>query len=175
MIGIAELLDQLNMDSVGSNGPELLATLAAAKALVESRCGSLGTTGATVLSVTSRGGRVLVLPAVRLGEVTEILDPSGTVVPLAEVTVDAEAGLVTVPAGYAGSWTVTVAADDTVPADLRLAVLMIAAHLYESQRITQPGRAGFGGGEVPPGASPGYAVPNRAATLMAPYRLHRIA
>ncbi len=175
MVDVVELLDQLNMDSAGSNAGELLATLAAAVALVESRCGSLGTTAVTVLSVTSRGGRVLVLPAVRVGEVTGILDPSGTVVPLADVTVDAAAGLITIPAGYAGVWTVTVAANDTVPADLRRAVLIIAAHLWESQRITQPGRAGFGGGDVPPGASPGYAVPNRAETLMAPYRLHRIA
>lgn len=175
MIEISELLDQLNLDSVGSNGTELLATLAAASALVESRCGSLGNTAPTVLSVTSTGGRVLVLPAVRVGSITEILDPSGTVVNLAEITVDAAAGLVTVPAGWAGVWTVTVAANDTVPADLRRAVLVVAAHLYESQRITQPGRAGFGGGDVPPGASPGYAVPNRAETLMAPYRLHRIA
>lgn len=67
------------------------------------------------------------------------------------------------------------------PAAVRLAVLIIAAHLWETQRM--PGfqssdslPAGFGGADGIQDASPigtGYAIPNRALELLRPHLLGR--
>lgn len=173
MIAISDLLAHLNKLTAGDESAELQRILDAAVNTVEQRCGSLGTQAPAVLTVTSAGSRTLVLPA-RVGQVTQVLTPSGTAVDLATVTVYADAGLITVPVGYPGSWSVTVAANDTVPPDLRLAVLIIAAHLYETQRTTQPGRQGFGADGPPAGFSAGYGIPNRAAELMAAYRTRQV-
>ncbi len=62
------------------------------------------------------------------------------------------------------------------PPDLRLATLIIAGHLWETQRVPQPGGGGpigFGGDGAPGGFSAGYGVPNRAMDLMMPYLLGR--
>lgn len=60
----------------------------------------------------------------------------------------------------------------TMPEDLALGILITAAHMYAvGQRVPgqQAGqRPGFGNG-APAAASAGFAIPNRAATYLAPY------
>lgn len=60
-----------------------------------------------------------------------------------------------------------------VPADLKMAVLIIAAHLWQTQRV--PGRSPGMAGSETDGAPRGFAIPNRAVELMAPYMLSGIA
>jgi hypothetical protein len=55
-------------------------------------------------------------------------------------------------------------------------VLIIAAHLWQTQRVAGQGEArvpgfGSGGAGAAPGVSVGYAIPNRAAELLETYRM----
>lgn len=169
---LADLQSYLNR-TVGADA-ELQTYLDAAITHVEARCGSL-TAHTNVVSVKSAGGTTLVLPETRVSNVTAVTDPGLQVVPLVDVTVYSQAGLLGVPVGYAGTWTVAATYGVAVPADLRLAILIIAGHLWETQRVTTPGGPpGFAPGEAPVGASPGYAIPNRAADLMRPYIIPNI-
>lgn len=116
----------------------------------------------------------LVLPVSRLASVTAITDPFGVDVPVASCYVDLSAGIVILPytihlQGYLqyrqnGAWIVSVTLASTVDADVKLAILIIAAHLWSTQRGagTTPRAAQEALG--PPQA--GYAVPNRAIELL---------
>lgn len=90
---------------------------------------------------------------------------------LTDYTLDPDTGIVRLANGYrfAGDYTVTYSAGrTTLPAAVRLAILIIAGHLWETQRGVAPTplqqQDAFG---PPPTA--GYALPNRAQELLAPY------
>ena len=148
---------------------EMQRMLDAALERVTAECGTAAT-GRSVVPVVSTGGPQLLLPVVRAEAVTAVVDPDGrAVVPLAA---DPFTGIVEVPAGRRGTWRVTVTFG-AVPASLELAALIIAAHLYGTQRNAGASR---GGPVASQGAAPsGFAIPNRAAALMDPYRLPGIA
>lgn len=155
---------------------------------VAAECGTAVTAGALTLPVTASAsgspyvtaagqGAALLLPAVRVTSVVSVLDPDG--VEVTPLRVDLLAGIVWVPMLRSGTWRITVTFDD-LPPDLELAVLIIAAHLYGTQRV--PGmsgepspRPGYGGTPLRTGLPMGVAIPNRAAVLMSPYRLPGIA
>jgi len=90
---------------------------------------------------------------------------------LADFDVDPDAGLLRLASGYPirGDITVTYTAGfDTVPQAVWLATLIIGAHLWETQRGSQPlPLQGSDPDVLPSGA--GFAIPNRAAELLAPY------
>lgn len=65
-------------------------------------------------------------------------------------------------------------APTAVPASLRLAVLIIAAHLWELQRTPGARTQLYGGSGVSTPLPRGYAIPNRAVELMAPYRTRAV-
>lgn len=132
---------------------------------VQLKCGAV--VGTKSVRVSSAGGRQLVLPVVRLASVGAITDPNATAV-IPEST-DPLTGVITVPVGVPGVWTVAVTGDEDLPAGLELAVLEITKHLYGSQRVTvaRPGARPTGGSS----ANPAYSIPNRAKDLMAPYLL----
>lgn len=132
---------------------------------VQMKCGAV--VGAKTIRVSSAGGRQLVLPAVRLVSIGDVTDPNGvTVTPERS---DPLTGVVTMPVGVAGVWTVSVTGPEDLPAGLELAVLEITKHLYGSQRVTAGARPGARPAGSP--ANPAYSIPNRAKDLMAPYRL----
>jgi len=93
-------------------------------------------------------------------------------------TVDASAGLVTDLGGlYGAASRITVTypvGGENAPAEVILATLIIAAHLWETQRGAAPaGPLATDDLSVAPGL--GFAVPNRAVELLAPYRRPAVA
>jgi hypothetical protein len=127
--------------------------------------------GVSTVPVSSGGSIALLLPVVRIDSVDAVVDPDGN--PITPTRVDVLAGVVWVPVSRSGVWQVTVTAT-AARVSLELATLIIAGHLYETQRRTRPqARPGAPGPQGPTGA--GYAIPHRAAELMAPHRLPGIA
>jgi hypothetical protein len=124
-----------------------------------------GTTA--VAQVTSGWDRILPLPYVRLAAVGPVLDPAGT--PQTPWLVDPWAGVVTLYAGWPGVWTVTCVGSPW-PAELSTAALDWAAHVYETQRTTLNPLAPD---DTP--ALPSFALPNRVAEFVNPYRVPGIA
>jgi hypothetical protein len=170
VIDLAELKPHLN-STASADDEELQRTLDAAEQHVTKLCGSL--TGGSTTVAAYQSGDQLVLPAVRLTGTPVVVDPDGHTVAIADRDVNLLSGIVRVPYRRRGPWRVTVATSSEMPADVRLAVLIIAAHLWETQRV--PGRStspGFGQAAAVP---TGFAIPNRAATLLAPYMLPVLA
>ena len=126
---------------------------------------------------------VLVLRRMPVVDLVSVSMGSGSLVsslPVDDFDLDADTGLLRRADGgwLSGSFTVTYSVGrPTVPAAVRLAILVIAGHLFETQRM--PGfqsadslPAGFGGLDgVPDARLPGlgYAIPNRAQELLTPY------
>lgn len=91
---------------------------------------------------------------------------ASTLVP-ADFVVDADQGLLRYANGgwFAGAYIVTyMAGRSVVPASFRLATLIIADQLFESQRVPGASRFGSRGGEPP--VPMGFAIPNRAKELL---------
>lgn len=171
-LSLDDLKDHLNKATTAADDAELQDTLDAAEAHVAARCGAFG--GAETPVTAHLSGDQLVLPATRLASIVEVRDPDGDLVALDAGAANLLSGIVRVPYRRAGGWTVTVTRAQAIPPDLKLAVLIIAAHLWETQRVPGAGQQGFG---QPAAARPGaaWAIPNRAATLMGPYLVPVIA
>jgi hypothetical protein len=96
---------------------------------------------------------------------------------LTDYELDADTGIVRLASGgwFAGSYRVTYSVGrPTVPAAVRLGILIVAGHLWETQRGAAPvGPLATDDTFATPGA--GFAVPNRAVELLAPYRQPSIA
>lgn len=190
MLSIEDLATHLQMAVPTQTAAlvEMQRHLDAALRHVAAECGTAVSAGALTLPVTASAsgspyvtaagqGAALLLPAVRITSVVSVIDPDG--VEVTPLRIDLLAGIVWVPMLRSGTWRITVTFDD-LPPDLELAVLIIAAHLYGTQRV--PGmngepnpRPGLGGQGIRQGLPPGVAIPNRAAALMGPYRLPGIA
>lgn len=84
---------------------------------------------------------------------------------------DTVTGLVTGLSGYSPVRVTYVAGREVVPDAVRLATLIIAAHLWETQRENSPTPVDGNdfGQDVPFGL--GFAIPNRAASLLEPFAL----
>jgi hypothetical protein len=170
-----EFKQQVNVTSQGSDF-ELQATLDAAVGLVEGIVGPL-----TVQSVTETHygvtGSYIVLNRPRVVAITAVsVQPVGWIASpvsylAADVQLNVQTGVVRLPIGYCprGDVTVTYTAGfASEPAAVRLATLIVAAHLWETQRGAAPLPLAGGGGELPnPGL--GFALPNRALELLASY------
>jgi len=122
----------------------------------------VGPAGAPTVSVRPTGYR-LILPATHLAVLGAVTDPLGAVVTPTDV--DLAAGVVTLGTVVTpGAYTVTLTR--TTSASVDEAVRIIAKHLWETRR----GRAGRdaamaqGDEQVPMG----FAIPRRAAELLAP-------
>ncbi|MCR6647791.1 MAG: hypothetical protein NVV70_06485 [Cellulomonas sp.] len=121
-------------------------------------------------------GRALVLPDTHLVAVTAIVDPDGHPVTI-PTDVNRLAGVITFPGRLRrGEWTVTAQSREHGSA-VSLAVKIIAAHLFDVKRggnadgprasIFDPVNGGSTGGKT------GFAIPARAAQLLAPFRRPR--
>lgn len=157
-------------------GPErhlLQVVLNAALTDVEERIERpLDNTPRTFVVRTGAPYRVLVLPVTSLVEVTSITGPDGVEIPLDLVDdIDLEAGIIILPAAQRGRYTV-VATDRLLGDSLRLAVMIIASHLWQVQRGSDSGtqRVGFGMPVADTAPIPrGFAIPARALELVAPF------
>lgn len=125
---------------------------------------------------------VLVLRQMPVASLTAISTRYGATtaaLTVGDYELDADSGLLRAAsgAGFRGDFDVTYTVGRAdVPVAIREAILIIAAHLWETQRV--PGASfgrvpGFGGSEadVTPVAGQGYAIPNRAMSLLEPYLL----
>ncbi|MFB9378594.1 hypothetical protein ACFFKU_06875 [Kineococcus gynurae] len=149
--------------------------LDAAELAVIARCGPVAA-GEQVMRVRA-SGRNLVVPATNLASVASILDPHGQAVPVDLQRSNLLAGVLTVPLRGDGWWTVTATVEGSdTPADVKLATLVIASHLWETQRGRGARPNLFNGSEDPSAGTPrGFALPARALELLRPYEMPTIA
>ena len=169
---LGDLKAHLDMDVANNkNDAELTDMLDAAVDVVEGIVGPI--TAKTVTETHRVNAGELVLrrfPVADLVSVTQF----GAEQSVGLFEVDADSGIVRRGDGYGfvGSFTVTYSAGrPTLPASIRLAILIVAGHLWDTQRGTSPSAlalqdpdAGFGAPSVA-----GYAIPNRARDLLARY------
>jgi hypothetical protein len=171
-LDLGRLAAHINMPGVptdeGQRG-ELEMHLRAAVEVVEAACGALLAREVTALVPARRGGVLLpVGPVLELLEVTDVA--SGAAVTAA---MDDVGFLVPAWIGHVGPLRVRLRIGrDPVPDSLVLATLIIASHLWETQRgrSARPGILGPDEVAVPQG----FAVPNRALQLMAAHRLVKV-
>ena len=149
---------------------ELSEMLEAAVDVVEGIVGPV--TAKTVTETHTSSSGVLVLNRVPVAGLVSVAQ-YGAAQDLALFHADPDSGILSRVDGYgfAGPVTVTYSVGrPNVPAAIRLAVLIIAAHLWETQR------GNTGGGPIAAEAEAfgapsiaGYAIPNRARDLLARY------
>lgn len=151
----------------GAEATLLQTVLDAAIENVESRVGPLA--AAEVEYAVRPNGCNLVLPVTHLTSVGDVTDPDGNVIDVDQLDTNLLSGIVSVPYVRRGTWTVA-ATSTAAGASLKLAVQIIASHLWEVQR-GGGSRPGFGQ-PVTDGAPVrmGFAIPARAAELIAPFR-----
>lgn len=114
---------------------------------------------------------LIVLPTTRAVAVTAVTDATGSAVTVDAAASILPAGLVRLSSKVSGVFTVTVTFPVAVSPSVLLATLIVAGHLWETQRGTAPtplSQQEPSGSDFPiPGA--GYAIPNRARDLLASY------
>ncbi|WP_142121512.1 hypothetical protein [Rarobacter faecitabidus] len=152
-----------------SNGPALDEALNSAISWCEGAVGPLGVDEVTY-RVEPRGSSLL-LPAFDLQEVVSVVSPSG--VEVTPTSVRLAAAIVTLSSVEAGAYAVTVR-PRVLPADsMRLAIKLVGSQLFTPRR-----GAGKQAGAITPVADTsgktGFAIPNRAAEIVAPYLLPTI-
>ena len=120
------------------------------------------------------------MPVVALSSISSRYGATRTALTLGDYELDAETGMVRIGSGlhFYGDFEVTYSVGrDEIPVAIREAILIVAQHLYQTQRVPGAnfGRVpGFGGSEADaPSATPGlgFALPNRAKELLEPYAL----
>lgn len=171
-IDLADVKVHLDIDeSDESADVELAGFLGAAIEVVEGIVGPISPTSYTETHYGRSGGPIFLHHAPVIA-VQELGTPTYAY-SVEDLTVDTGMGAIIDTAGYAlrGNLTVTYTAGRaTVPAAVRLAVLIIVAHLWETQRGAAPLPFGGPDAEVPlPGQ--GFAIPRRAEELLAPFLL----
>jgi hypothetical protein len=172
VLTLDEAKDHLNIKD-SANDTKVQTYLDAAESAIGQWVGPLEPT-----TVTQRVcGNQIVLNTIPAISLTSVTPTGGTAVNLSGSYVHGASGVVswingTSPLAWLDYDVVYVAgwADDSLPADLKLAVLEMLRHLWTSQR----------GGTTRPGAqqdstTPGYLIPNMVASLIEPYTLPGIA
>lgn len=168
VLTLSEAKSHLNISSATYDG-ELQAMIDAAEAVIVERVGPLGP-----VEITSRvtGTRSLVLPVYPVLSLTSVADSSEIAVDLDTLDVDLITGVVT-SSGTLGClpYSVTyMAGRASLPANLRLAVLELVRHFWDTQRgpSRRPGStASDSASNTVPGAA--YLLPFRVEQLLAPY------
>ena len=169
---VAELLARLDKDSVPAETGELAFYLEAATEAAEGwhNTGPIVTRAFVEQAETTGLGTLLVhkRPVVAVTSVTHI--SSGGVTLGAELAVDTEAGIITglgfrlTAGGYTVSYTAGRGVAGAVPAQLKMAVLLIAEHNWQAKRGPRT-RAfrGEGGRREEIRAANGFLIPRDAA------------
>jgi uncharacterized phiE125 gp8 family phage protein len=178
---LTDLKTHLNMTG-SSNDTELQDILDAAIELVENIVGPLEAAPVTEIHPRVSSG-VLVLRRVPAANMTAISFRAGltsTPLTLSDYELDSTSGIVRVVSGsgFYGDYVVEYTAGfAAVPASVRLATLIIAAHLWETQRgaASSPLAQQQAEYDQPAPLGLGFAIPARAQTLLEPYRLTLVA
>jgi hypothetical protein len=170
-VSLAEVRAQLNLKSDQiADDEELWRKLLAATSRVEAEVGPM-MPRAVVGSIRSTSRGNLILPVWPVLSVEEVRDPADTVVGSGTYEVDLAAGHIRLCTYFRQWWTVYyTVGQDPVPEDLMEATLVVAAHLWETQRGPILSAASFrGAGQPAMIPARGFGLPNRARELMAPY------
>lgn len=120
--------------------------------------------------VVHQPGPALVLPARQLQALVSVTDADGRVIPAESVTANLRAGVLTLDVDGRPPWTVVVTPRER-KASIALAVKIIAANLWETQRGRTGGdrRGGFNPVAEETVTLRGFAIPRRAAEILQPY------
>lgn len=168
---VADLAHHLNADEPPAEGSrdrvEMQRALDSAVQEVRRMTGRVDAQTITARVSSRRGERTLRLPYVHLAAVGAVADGNGFAI--APAAVDLLAGVVELGTpSTGGTWSVSVTGEPW-PAALETAALDWATHMYDTQRtVTNP----VSDDDQP---SPTFALPNRVAELLTPYRLAAIA
>lgn len=164
LVSMEQLMRHLNLDSA-EDALELDGTRSAAVDVVESYVGPVEPRTVTERVRWPGWGHPLILRRPPVLELLSAVDADGAAVDLS-LAQYGSAGVV--DCWPAGTVSITYRAGrDPIPAALTLAALVIAGHLWETQRGPAGGMPGVNDEPVVIGV--GYAVPNRAIELMKPY------
>lgn len=161
-ITLDELKDHLNITS-SRDDAELMLHLGAAVGAVEGIVGPL--TARTVVETARGNGSTVLLSQYPVVSVTSLTE---TELPITYST-NLAAGLLSEVYTYGTVEATYVVGRTTIPDDLRLAVLIIAGHLWKLQQGATPSALQGDEFDVTPGM--GYAIPSRAQDLLAPHAL----
>lgn len=171
VVTAAEVKTHLNITAT-KHDTELTSFIARAEAVIGKHCGPL-----TQVAKTSRvhgGGTRLVLPVSPASLLVGITDPDGTAVDTTDMYLDEDAGVITYDSG--GSFgarfydVAYMAGRATCPDDLKMAVLELVRHFWDTQRgpTRRPGStASDAASNTIPGAA--YLLPFRVSQLIAPH------
>lgn len=174
-VTLAELATFLNAPQLadGDRAELLQETLDAALENVADAVGPLDGVAVEVLVWPS--GRSLVVPDTHLVSVNRIIDPGGAELDPPQGGVNHLAGVIEFPRPLArGEWLVEYQAREHADS-VKLAVKIIASHLWEVQRGTGDGvrgRVATPMGDPQP-TGRGFAIPARAAELLRPFKRPR--
>jgi hypothetical protein len=172
LVSLDDVKRQLGMTGTG-NDDELRSYILSASENIEGACGPCAVRVFTerVLAATCRSFWLANPPVVAVTGFTPVRPATTPPLSPAEVVVDAASGKVTRLDGgwFFGQYDVTYTAGrPVIPSSLRTACTLIAQHLWDTRRGVAGVPAGGQDLTTPPGF--GYAIPNRAAELLAPYR-----
>jgi hypothetical protein len=161
---VADLADHMNAPAPQEDTQQHREMSRALRTAVEEttrRTGMLDAATVTVQVSVGAGETSARLPYVRLASIGSATGPGGVIADVAGA--DLLAGIVPVPAGAAGSWSVTCTGKPW-PAALEQSALDWAAHMYDAQRA----RTDPVDDDEP---APSFALPNRVEELQRPYVL----
>ena len=179
VLTLPEAKAHLNITS-NTQDAELGSFIESAESAIADRVGPLAPTGVTVR--VEGGRRALVLPTARSVISLTSVTPVGSVaLVLEDLHLNARAGVIEYADGSAFSAraydVVFQAGYDALPGALRMAVLEMVRHLWDTQRGGGSARIGSpqfeGTANTIPGAA--YLLPFRVSELIAPYRRTGVA
>lgn len=174
VVPLTELKPHLNLLRSGDDA-ELQRKLDAAEGHVADLCGPVVAATETRTVTAHLSGDHLVLPMIRLVAVTTVRDPDGQTVTLSPGAVNLLSGIVGVPYRRPGAWAADVQVGRPLPPAVREAILIVAAHLWETQRSSSGGSGrppGMGGDDGDgPRVPLGVLIPRRAEMLLQPHLL----
>lgn len=176
LLTLDDVKAQLNITDTTSD-VELQTYIDATVGIIEGLCGPVvGTTVTETIEGTQRRGMLVLgkAPVVAVTSVSSAIAGNTTVYDSDTWLLDSAAGILRTNDYSVFSLPVTVTyttGRSSVPAAMNLAARIILAHLWQTQ---------YGGGDFQlldegqasgVSSTPGYAIPNRALELLAPYRL----
>lgn len=170
VVSVAQVRSHLNISRVDNDG-EIQAFIDAAVAAIGERVGPLEPTAKTVRVRPT--GRILRVPAPAT-TLTSVVDADGVAVSPLGLFMEPASGLISANDGStftSGYYVVTyMAGRDPVPADLKLAVMELVRHFWDTQRGPTR-RPGSTASETTANSVPGaaYLLPFRVSELLKPH------
>lgn len=175
VVTLNEVKAHLNIGTSTTHDVELADFLARAEAAIARRLREITPTPSTV-RVDGRGVRGLCLPSGQaIASVTSVTPVGGVAIDMADLHVKESAGVIEYDDGAAfqsRAYDVAyVAGFDATPDDVKLAVLELTRHFWDTQRAVGGGRIGSGVDDSAANTLPGSErlYPYRVEQLLAPF------